>query len=227
MQIVTDIRPGLEEDEVYRLLGYGQTANVSSQISRKIQQSIMSARSILKPIIAYREKKIRETGKSTVIFFDNLVFHSARLATALKRCDRITVFLATVGKDMDNTISRLIKQNRITDAFIYDAIGSVAVEKTVEAFHDNYESVSLSDGEATTLRFSPGYCDWPVQEQKKIFRLLDNTQIDVELNSSCLMTPRKSVSGVFGIGSNGFITRRNSNPCRFCDMDRCLVRRSA
>jgi cobalamin-dependent methionine synthase I len=77
----------------------------------------------------------------------------------------------------------------------------------------------------TTLRFSPGYCDWKIHEQKKVFSVLENDLIDVDLNESYLMAPRKSVSGVFGIGNSELIDKDETNPCRSCGMHSCVARR--
>jgi hypothetical protein len=52
---------------------------------------------------------------------------------------------------------------------------------------------------------------------------LDNDEIGVRISDSCLMSPRKSISGVFGI------VPENSplyNPCIDCRKTHCEARRS-
>lgn len=220
-----DINPEIKEEHVYRLLGYGKRNPLSRQISNKIKRSIKSIHPLLKPKIAYEEKKIKKTEKGTVMLEKNIELKSSRLSRALKKSDRAVVFLATVGKEIDKKINTLMNQKKITDAYIFDAIGSIAVEETVNMFQERFDSIAQINKERSTVRFSPGYCDWPVQEQKKIFRILDSSQIGVELNTSCLMTPRKTVSGVFGIEHTGKVNKGKSNPCRICNMKNCVARR--
>jgi hypothetical protein len=124
-------------------------------------------------------------------------------------------------------IHDLMRKKRLTKAYIYDAIGSVAAEETAEMFQNMFDSRVKEKGKTTTLRFSPGYCDWPLEEQRKLFRVIDSSAIGVELRPSCLMRPRKSISGIFGVGSVVDIKKKKSNPCISCSHKTCSVRRVA
>ena len=45
-------------------------------------------------------------------------------------------------------------------------------------------------------KLSVGYGDWPLEEQREIFGILDpKTNIGVELNDACLMIPEKERVG--------------------------------
>jgi cobalamin-dependent methionine synthase I len=49
-------------------------------------------------------------------------------------------------------------------------------------------------------RLSPGYGDWPIADQEKIFAVLDpDKNIGVKLTDSHIMIPEKSTSGIMGI----------------------------
>lgn len=226
MNILEDINPEITKEQVCRLLGYGKGKRLSRQISSRINKYIERAYSLIKPQITYKEKKIKKIEKGSVMLEENLVLNSSRLSKSLKKCDRATVFLATIGKEIDYKINTLMKQKSITDAYIFDAIGSIAVEETVDVFQKRFDVITRTRKESTTLRFSPGYCDWPVQEQKKIFQIIDNTLIDVQLSSSCLMIPRKSISGIFGIGNLEEIGKVTTNPCNLCRLQNCIARRT-
>jgi cobalamin-dependent methionine synthase I len=102
-------------------------------------------------------------------------------------------------------------------------MASVAVENMIDRFHDLMEKRFGEEDRTVTFRFSPGYCDWPVTQQKKLFNIFDTKEIDVELLDSCLMKPRKSVSGVFGITPQ---ESESYNPCRDCPTRRCESRRN-
>ena len=110
-------------------------------------------------------------------------------------------------------------------AFIMDAIGSVAVENTVERFQKLHADTYKKRLQYVSLRFSPGYCDWPIEEQKKIFSLFEDDQINVRLSESCLMSPRKSISGVFGVTRPMISPFHRYNPCRDCQKKGCEGRR--
>lgn len=225
MKIISEIQPEITIAKVSRLLGCDATRGISRRLRANIDRSIETARSLLRPNVVYTEKKIRNADNGSLILEEDVALRSGKLSKTLKKCDRAAVFIATVGKGIDSFIQKLVTRKKLTDAYILDAIGSVAAEDTVERFQSMFDHHSHPRKERTTLRFSPGYCDWRVEEQKKIFRLLDNSLIGVHLTPTCLMTPRKSVSGVFGIGSAVEIDRHSINPCSLCGQRRCVARR--
>jgi hypothetical protein len=73
-----------------------------------------------------------------------------------------------------------------------------------------------------TNRYSPGYCEWHVSEQQKLFRLLPAGYCGVSLTDSSLMRPIKTVSGFIGVGPE---VRRNAYTCGLCELQDCLYRR--
>ena len=79
--------------------------------------------------------------------------------------------------------------------------------------------------EMSVLHYSPGYCGWDIRGQEKIFRVLHPHEIGVTLNSSCVMQPLKSVSGVLVIGKKGIHMFKPKFPfCKECDTHKCLER---
>ena len=118
-----------------------------------------------------------------------------------------------------------MEQGKIVDAYVLDTMGSVAVEGVVDGFQRDYEINLVSDRKRTTLKFSPGYCDWDLREQKKIFSLLDSKSIGVSLKPKFKMEPSKTISGVFGIGDMDTLGEKPFNPCKACTMKNCIARR--
>ena len=68
-----------------------------------------------------------------------------------------------------------------------------------------------------TDRFSPGYGDLPLSQQKELFRLLDVTRrIGVSLSESGLMVPQKSVTALIGVSDRP--QPKRSRGCETCTM---------
>jgi cobalamin-dependent methionine synthase I len=74
------------------------------------------------------------------------------------------------------------------------------------------------------MRFSPGYCDWPVEEQRILDGILDFSKIGVRLTDSYMMAPKKSVSGVVGIGPKNIFSGSRSQ-CEICGDKECGYKR--
>ena len=226
MKIIREIHPEITFEKVCRLLGRGKRGHLSKRLLRRVDRSIEAAYELIGPAVVYTEKKIQGADNGSLVLAENMVLHSRKLTGTLGRCDRAAIFIATIGRGIDSLIQRLIKEKKLAEAYIFDAIGSIAAEETVEKFHRMCDRLFAGKNEVTTLRFSPGYCDWKVQEQRKIFDLMDNGSIGVHLTESCLMTPRKSVSGVFGIACGKQIAKNGGNPCLQCGMLHCMARRT-
>jgi len=122
-------------------------------------------------------------------------------------------------------VKKLTERNRLSEAYIVESLGSVAVENMIEQFHAQYGSYLKLSRKGITLPFSPGYCDWNVEEQKKLVSSVAADQIGITLNTGGLMTPRKSISGVFGV-----MDRQGPamayNPCSNCGNRGCAYRRA-
>lgn len=104
--------------------------------------------------------------------------------------------------------------------FIWDILGSCIAEATGDIM-EKFVETELP-GIPHTNRFSPGYCEWHVNEQKLLFSLLPDNVCGITLNSSALMYPIKSISGVIGSGLH-VDTRKYG--CQFCELDNCYKKR--
>ena len=225
MEIFKEFQPDISVNEVCRLLGRGGGNAASPRTIKKVKSLIVKTTPILSPRIVSTEKPIRESEQGTIVIEPDLSLRSKKMTKTLGPCKKAKVFVATVGSEVEKEIQKLTDDNRMSEASILDAIASVAIENTVDQFQTMVDDELSDEGKHTTLRFSPGYCDWPIQEQRKVFQVVDGEKIDVSLTDTCLMHPRKSVSGVFGISDDKDGKRRNLNPCSQCGMKHCTARR--
>lgn len=220
------IEPTFEKYELARLLGSSKSCRVSHAVDIKIDRLQPIFKDLLEPSLRYCVKHISLIKKKHVHIQGGPVLTSLKLSRTLKNCEEVICFIATIGNGIDDAIARLMAANRFSDAYILDSMGSVAVENMVESFWDRMRNDCEADGKEATLRFSPGYCDWPVTEQKKLFSLFDSADTGVELTDSCLMQPRKSISGVFGVAPFGHgVPAAPYNPCSECWKRDCSARR--
>jgi cobalamin-dependent methionine synthase I len=133
--------------------------------------------------------------------------------------------VGTLGHGIEEQIDGLTQLNRLAEAFVVDALGSAGIEHAVELFYTALEDHFRLQGKRLSLRFSPGYCDWPLDQQDQLLDLIDTRLVGVTLLESSLMTPRKSISGIFGITSHSSARRTKYNPCVACQQKHCIARR--
>ena len=124
---------------------------------------------------------------------------SRDLAKCLGGCDRILLFAATVGIELDRQILRYSRLEP-SMALCLQAIGSERAEALCDVFCDNMEMQYNEQGFSLRPRFSAGYGDLPLSLQEDIIKTLNTPKnIGVSLNESLLMSPSKSVTAIIGI----------------------------
>ena len=224
VKTIKDFEIEIDKDEVCRYLGYGKDQDPSSSISSLIDGEIDDAYELIQPSCFYQLMDIRRVRKPWVILEDGLRITSELLSWVLGRCHRVAIFMTTIGQDLENRVAELMAEGQILRATLLDAVGSEAAEKTACYLEDKVRELVNSNGAEITLRYSPGYCDWDITQQRVLFQAMNSAPLTVDLTEECLMVPRKSVSGIIGVGH--FEKRRlRYSPCRFCTKTDCLSRR--
>lgn len=209
--------------KVLRLLGAKRGRRVSAASLRRVDAMAEKLEGMLQPQLGFCITRMSATDRGGIRLADGTCFKSPKLSRALQRAREVCCFIATIGPLVDLEIQRLMQRRRYSEACILDAMGSVAAESVVEQF---YQHMARRQG-AVTLRFSPGYCDWHLREQRPLFKLFGAAAPDVSLSDSCLMSPRKSVSGLFGLLPPGIQgVHPAHNPCHICNQPNCMARRS-
>ncbi len=146
-----------------------------------------------------------------------------KLVTAfLKRSEKIVVFVCTIGDAVEKLSKQFMGKGDALEGYIYDIIGSELAECVADELHDYIDEVAKKDGFNVSNRYSPGYCNWPVSDQHKLFSLLKGNTCGVSLTESSLMLPVKSVSGILGVGKG---MRRLKYKCDICNDKNCILRK--
>ncbi len=168
---------------------------VDSKNEKAILEAIEFVERILKPqhTISFAQKKIL----NDEIVLDNFIIKSKDIIKLLENSNLVYGFVATIGKDLDKKIESLLDNKQVYPAYIYDSIGSVAIETYVNKLCDEIKA-KYKD---STMRFSPGYGDWTIDNQQSFLNWLGADNIGISLSKTYQMSPRKSVSAIFGVSS--------------------------
>ena len=123
------------------------------------------------------------------------VFGSKRLAQNLKGCKRVCIFGATLGTECDRLL-RTYSTDDMTRATVLQACLASKIEEVCDSLEDTLKS----QGMTLRQRYSPGYFDLDIKENKKIFDLIELTKrIGLTVTDTCQMVPTKSVTAFIGI----------------------------
>jgi len=144
------------------------------------------------------------------------------ITSQLKRSISLAIFVSTAGPRLEQWSSELMAGGDTMRGYLVDAIASEYVEQASAWVERQVEGRVQSRGWKITNRYSPGYCDWPLSEQHKLFSLLPEKFCGITLTESALMIPIKSLSGIIGLGPD---VKRGAFQCSICDFKDCFRRR--
>lgn len=166
---------------------------IDTRIETSILETISLSKKLLQPkyALSFAEKNIQ----NNQIFLDDFCINSTDIFKLLENSNLVCGLIATIGFSLDTKISYFLERKDIMSAFILDSVGSVAIEELVENIcNDIAENYGT-----TTMRFSPGYGDWGIQNQKNFLQWLGAEKLGIVLSPAFQMIPRKSVSALLGI----------------------------
>lgn len=200
-------------DDVLRAM---KIRKVSPSLSALADDLVTRARQAAKPKALCRVSYVDErTDRGVTV--QGHVFTSHVLRQNLEGVERVFPFVATCGTEIEGLLQ---DRTDIMASYCMDTVMMLAVQaarRHVEQFvKDRYSVGQMS-------RMQPGSLkDWPIEEQRPLFALLGDVQehIGVKLSERFLMTPIKSVSGIY------FPTEVSFESCQLCDRANCPGRRS-
>ena len=217
-------RIDIDRRQVVHNIGHDADYKLSPRIASLINEYVENACHLIEPSYSCVIRDIKLVQGSRIVIEGPIVFQSNIVARLLEQCEKVAVFLVTIGNHLEEMVCRLAEDGLILQATVLDAIGSVAAEKVADFVQGRIGEVARAQGLCISQRFSPGYCDWDVGQQKMVFRAVNGASMGVRLTEGCLMLPRKSISGIIGIGP-GKGNVENYNPCKTCNKRDCPDRR--
>ena len=188
-------------------------SQVPDWLDSMIKQALKECTPLPRAVYSFFPCSVDNTKNEIII--ENKQFCSEFLFKRFKNARELGLFIATIGNDSGERSRKAAKEKDGLMALIYDSIGSEYAESTANAIHKIIEE----EKGYCMNRYSPGYNDWHISEQKYIFDLIDGSKIGVKLNESFLMTPEKSVSAMIG-----YSDKIEQKSCKDCKNKNCVYR---
>jgi hypothetical protein len=211
MERIEHIPVSLNPEKIGTRLHAGRTGD-----GERIRTLVETAQGLIKARAIYRVSYIEEKRDDSLIL-DGTRFRSRVLRKNLDGVGRAFPYVLTIGTDLE---AEADARADLMEKYYLDMIGNIALEQARRHLEEHLRSRFALDG----LSFmSPGSLeDWPLEEQERLFSLLGdvNAKVGVRLMESCLMIPRKSISGIF------FATQATFFSCQLCPRGSCPGRKA-
>ncbi|MFA6142054.1 MAG: vitamin B12 dependent-methionine synthase activation domain-containing protein [Candidatus Omnitrophota bacterium] len=210
------------------LLKYEKICNVKKPYAKKsilacINKCLKLAKSRAVPKIIVIKKRIAGIGAS-IRLDSGLELSTRQISSLLKGASHLYLIAVTIGPSLEKTATEYMNEGDLLCGYIMDRIGSFACESLAEFVEEDLRNACMCKGLSVSMRFSPGYCDFPIEEQFKLNRELDFSKIGISINKSCMMIPKKSITAIVGIGPKGLFKKKRSQ-CLVCGKKDCSYKR--
>lgn len=208
--------------ELCSLLGYPEN-NLPEPFGDLVDEAFMNAPALcnIKGSV-FQSDKISFKNEDSVFLIDGVNFNAGKLITKqIKKASSLILFICTAGEGIGRFSQDLLHGDDPVKGYVYDVLGSLTVEGAMDKIQEKLKNEWEESGQNLSNRYSPGYCDWHVSEQHKLFSFFPDKHCGISLNGSSLMHPIKSVSGVIGVGEN---IRFKKYHCEMCNSTNCIYR---
>jgi hypothetical protein len=225
VQVLADLPLAIDPDEVLRFQGYRRGVDTpSSDVRALFDDALGEGTRLMAPRAVIRWLPVERRGPD-VLDVGNVVLAIPAIEARWGAVEHVAAAVCTIGDALERRVAALWEARELPLASMLDSVGSGAVESLAEYVNDLLCQQGLAEGLLVTNRISPGYGDWDVAEQQRLFQLCPGEPAGVRLNEACFMTPGKSISLLAGAGRAARVDHYFSQ-CARCWMRDCAYRRA-
>ncbi|MEA2015045.1 MAG: methionine synthase, partial [Thermodesulfobacteriota bacterium] len=125
---------------------------------------------------------------------------SAKLAGFLNGCKEALFIGSTAGKEIMDVIREDTAGDDMTRGVVIDAVASEMTDAALDWIMGFFNRMlSRENARLTRGRFSAGYGDFLLENQKMMYDMLELNRIGITINENFILIPEKSVTAVVGI----------------------------
>lgn len=189
--------------KIYQRLGFRKAiSKISSKTQKETDHIIAQATSLISLRGSFLRLSINDNSSGKIILAGDVTFQSKKLSVFLRNCKEAVLMGATAGDEIMKAIKEKSALGDLQAAVIYDATASEMADAALDWIME-YINQLIRRERKTLLprRFSAGYADFNLSNQKIIHRLLALEKIGVRITNECILLPEKSVTALSGICS--------------------------
>jgi hypothetical protein len=187
--------------KIYSRLGFKKKiTSLSSSHRQETDHHIEEAASIIRLQGSFLRLPIRKNDGQDISLDERTTFSSAKLSVFLGGCREAVLLGATAGNPIMEAIREKTNRGDLTAAVVYDAAASEMADAALDWMMAYINRQLRREGrQLLPRRFSAGYADFALENQKEIHKKLQLAKIGVTITPNFILLPEKSVTAICGI----------------------------
>lgn len=162
--------------------------------------------------------------KNLVLSTPNFKLEGKSITRHLSTCEKVICIAVTVGEEIEREVTKKFGAGNYVESVLLDAAATAAVEQAANLLEKAVAPQIFKDGFKMKSRFSPGYGDWELENQKNFFDITGAAEIGMSLSSALMLMPRKSITAIIGLTKNIYDGKSNKKKCETCGKINCPAR---
>jgi hypothetical protein len=197
----------IDLEKVLQTQGYIDVKGVRAAVQNVAERVLELAHSVMTPIIYYRRVAVTEQRAYELLLETGHSFENTAVAKYLSGATAIVAFIVSMGSALDHAEKQLLTDGKLLEAVFLEASAWHGIEVASTAFTQSLAATAAQSGFHVTRRMSPGYTylvldqkvTWPLDQQRALFKLFADSDIEVELLPVCGLIPKMSRSSICGL----------------------------
>lgn len=189
----------VEPDLILRLQKYRRLEAVAPAVRDVARRMAALAETLLSPQGWMRRARVEALHPDGRLQVAGVEFQSRALARLMAGASEAVLVVLTIGPALERRAQELVGDEQLVEGLLLDTAGWVAIDALVKDLRQRLRAEARSRGLRLTARMAPGFDDWGLEQQRPLFAAFDGVDLPVHLTDACIMLPRKSISGVYGL----------------------------
>jgi len=188
-------------EKIYQRLGFKKrTTQIPVSRQKETDYFINEASYLISLKGSFLRLAIVQNDGEKIILAGGLTFASKKLSSFLRDCRETILLAATAGGAIMEAIKEKTLHDDLAAAVIYDATASEMTDAGLDWIMDYFNQQLRREGKTLLpRRFSAGYADFNLENQKAIYDTLQMGKFGVTITPSFILLPEKSVTAISGI----------------------------
>jgi hypothetical protein len=165
------------------------------------------------PLIGYEVFKVTGRWHDRLDLIGGHSFKSHFVSNLLAEAEEVAVSLCTVGEGPEQRVGYYLSKGNPTRGVMLDEACNAALRLLGRKLRELILELAMDNGIKAGLPLWPGHDNWPLEQQKVIFDLLQGDKMGIRLTDSYIMLPLKTISIIMGLGKS--VTTEGSQ-CDYC-----------